>query len=73
MNYLDNARFIECLACLQLSGTAADSWITLQLGSGNDANMGSTVFASLPTDLVPQNASINGIPCGTVFSTWYGS
>ena len=60
-------------ACLQLSGTDYNSWDTLKESSGNDANMGSIVYAHSPGLLVPQNASVNGVPCGTVFSTWYGA
>lgn len=60
-------------ACLQLSGPDYNSYDTLEESSGNDANMGSIVYANSPDSLVPQNASVNGVPCGTVFSTWYGA
>ena len=64
---------LQFLVCLQLSGPDYNSWDTLEESSGNDANMGSIVYANSPDSLVPQNASVNGVPCGTVFSTWYGA
>ena len=58
---------------MQLSGVDSNSWATLQEGSGNDANMGAVVFADSLMALIPTNASIDGVPCGTAFSNWYDS
>ena len=61
------------MVCAQLNGTVYNSYDALPANSGFDANIGSIVSGASPGDLVPQNASINGIQCGLVASAWYGS